>query len=252
MGRATILITDVTRMSGDQVCVAGLDQAGRSVRPVLETRRSHTRADLRLPDGTVVRPRGLLTAPVRVLSRLRRPHLEDLAYQRAGATVARAIAHDEFLKRLDRCCDRTARQVFGNNLQGEPKAYALPDKGDRSLGTVRALVPVFFDFEERDARLKPRITFRTAGDDVTWDFPVVDLAFLGLVECRRKTSALSVIEMAIFRSLCECSAIYVRLGLARPFKGADWPEERCYVQAISIHTEPDYLGGRCWADFYPL
>ncbi len=169
MGRARFLITDVTRMSGDQVCVAGLDPSGRSVRPVLDSRRNHARADLRLQDGTVVRPRGLLTALVKPLSRLRPPHLEDVAYQRASATVGRAISHAQFLQRLEKCCDRGVRYVFGKNLQGEPKAYLLPDRGERSLATVRALAPLFISLEERDGRLKPRVTFRTAGEDVTWE-----------------------------------------------------------------------------------
>jgi hypothetical protein len=175
-----------------------------------------------------------------------------MGYQRASATITRVLGQDEFMQRLERCCDRGVRRVFGRNLQGEPKAYALPDRGDRSLGTARALVPAFVSLAaERDGRLKPRLTFRTAADDATWDFPIVDLAFCGYVESRRSTSSLPAIEMDLNRTLCECAAIYARLGLARPFQGGEWSEERCYVQVIGLHTLPDYLGGRCWADFQP-
>jgi hypothetical protein len=254
VGKTTLLITDVTRMSGEQVCVAALDEAGHSIRPLPEVGGkvfNHLRSDLRLPDGTVIRSRGVLSAAIKPLSRLRRPHLEDVAYQRAGASITGILPHEEFLTRLERCCDRGVREVYGRNLEGEPRAYTLPDRGSRSLGTVRAVVPAFVSLAEREGRLKPRLTFRTTAEDMTWDFPIVDLAFCGYVEARRSSNALAVIEMELNRKWCECAAIYLRVGLTRPYKppGADWPEERCFVQVIAIHTQPDYLAGRCWADF---
>jgi len=43
--------------------------------------------------------------------------------------------------------------------------------------------------------------------------------------------------------------IYLRLGLARPFKKSAADEPRCYLQVTGVHTFPDYLQGKTFADF---
>ena len=69
-----ILITDLTAMGGDRVCIAGVDNAGQTVRPVLwnGVRYSHL-----LRDGkALIRPRAVLRmrlAPKRAAA----PHMED-------------------------------------------------------------------------------------------------------------------------------------------------------------------------------
>lgn len=41
--------------------------------------------------------------------------------------------------------------------------------------------------------------------------------------------------------------VYLRVGLARGWGGE--AERRCHLQINGVYTFPDYLGGRCCADF---
>jgi hypothetical protein len=42
------------------------------------------------------------------------------------------------------------------------------------------------------------------------------------------------------------------LGLTRPFQKSDADQKWCYIQVTGIYTFPDYLEGKCFADFNPL
>ena len=44
----------------------------------------------------------------------------------------------------------------------------------------------------------------------------------------------------------QTTRVYVRIGLARRWER--FPE-RCYLQITGVYSFPDYLGGRCFADF---
>jgi hypothetical protein len=46
--------------------------------------------------------------------------------------------------------------------------------------------------------------------------------------------------------------VYLRIGLARHWHpDHEQPKNRCYLQITGVYTFPDYLGGRCFADFPP-
>jgi len=241
-------------MSGEQVCVAALDEAGHSIRPLPEVGGkglNHLRSDLRLPDGVLIRPKVLVTAKWRRLTRLHPPHVEDVGYEKASISVLGALCQEEFLDRLKKSCDSSVGKIYGKEIEGGPKAYVSAGIGSRSLGTVRPIAPPTVSIFADKGEVQPRLRFETEGDATPWDFRIVDLALLGYARSRHDNEPLSRIESGLNRALKQCQAIYLRLGLARPFKpeDADWPKKRCYVMLIGIHTQPDYLQGRCWADF---
>jgi hypothetical protein len=41
--------------------------------------------------------------------------------------------------------------------------------------------------------------------------------------------------------------VALRIGLAR---GWERHPDRCYLQITGVYTDPDYLSGHCYADFY--
>jgi len=49
--------------------------------------------------------------------------------------------------------------------------------------------------------------------------------------------------LRLLKALRSCDQIALRLGLGREWNGVH------YVQINGIYTEPDYLNGRCFADF---
>jgi len=44
----------------------------------------------------------------------------------------------------------------------------------------------------------------------------------------------------------QATRVYLRIGLARHWKR--FPD-RCFLQITGVYSFPDYLGGRCHADF---
>jgi hypothetical protein len=248
--RACLLITDVTRMREDHVCVAALDERGRSVRPLPGVNVNHRRSDLRTPGGEVVRPRALVEGSFVAPGGLRPPHLEDLVYQKAGLRIPAVLSQQEFTARLKSSCLRGVADLYGSGLRGAPRAYLAGGTGHCSLGTVSPARPPRLRLAAYQGKLRVRLEFETERDDSPWDFPVADLAAFGHIESQLGKLALPKLESTINAGLARSRSVYLRLGLARPFQAGLYSESRCYVQVIGIHTDPDYLAGRCWADFY--
>jgi hypothetical protein len=44
----------------------------------------------------------------------------------------------------------------------------------------------------------------------------------------------------------QSAQVFLRIGLAR---GWEKFPDRCYLQVTGVYSFPDYLGGRCFADF---
>jgi len=248
MGRMRLLITDVTRMKGDGVCVASLDEQGRSVRPIPAAGTNHRRAQLLLPDGEVVKPGALVEADFTPSPLQVAPHLEDMVY-RPPLRMLGLADRAEFTQRVKASCALTLRSLYDAEVHDAPKAHLLEGTGARSLGTVRPSLLLSFGLEERKGTLRPRLRFATREDDGFWDLPIVDLALWGWINQVAATRSLASAQAAIDAILMRGGETYLRIGLARGFSNPDWGEKRCYLQVIGIHTAYDYLGGRCWADF---
>lgn len=51
----------------------------------------------------------------------------------------------------------------------------------------------------------------------------------------------------MLETLRAAERVYLRVGLARGFGDAE--VRRCHLQINGVYAFPDYLGGRCFADF---
>jgi hypothetical protein len=81
-----------------------------------------------------------------------------------------------------------------------------------------------------------------------FQLPVTDLAFRMYLDALVARDGLSPPAAArhVGQRLKTADDVFLRLGLTRP-----WEEhpDRCQLQINGVYTFPDYLDGRCFADF---
>ncbi|MBA3415631.1 MAG: hypothetical protein H0U10_10445 [Chloroflexia bacterium] len=247
--REIVTITDLTRMSGNQVCLAGCLPDGRCIRPLF--RFGHPEEPW-LYQGARAAIRPFAAVELRLIEQPRNlapPHIEDWH-------VDRAYRHRYDLDPIDRhelLRDSAAPSLdgaFGAVIGGERGSWGrwvAAGAGVRSLTTVRArsVHEIAFGPSSRGKR-EYRLGF---ADETGAPFRLMatDLAF----RCRldalvdREGCSFAEASRALLRRLM-AAEVFLRVGLARGW--ARHPE-RCYLQVNGIYSFPDYLGGRCFADF---
>jgi hypothetical protein len=201
------MITDVTRMSGEKVCLAALavDKSIRLHEPAPRERWLHTIGGL--APGDVVK------LDWRPAQRYRRPHAEDGDWSPSTLAKLATLSNDDLLKRLQALALRSVIDAFGRAwiFSGRGNPAFKPDRGSRSLATV----PM------RSVRMYQH------GDGLRADFvdekaewkmvPLEDLALRG--------------QRAVKRF--ECDEAILRVGLGRPFEANGKPPA-CYLQVNHI------------------
>jgi len=201
------MITDVTQMSGDKVCIAGL------------TRRSAIRLSEPTPrQGWLDSIGGLAPGDVvnlnwRPARRYRRPHGEDGTWNPSTLVKTSTLPTENFFERLEAGALRSIVDAFGRpwfySERGNP-AFK-PDRGSRSLATVKVHFATVYGHGDGI-----RVDFRD--DKTTWTMvPVEDLA----LRRRRPPEGLNYSETIL------------RAGLGRPFQANDKPAA-CYLQVNHI------------------
>jgi len=217
---AYLLITDVTRMQGDSVCIAG--QEGRT------SLRLHEPG----PDERWLRsigglaPGDQVSVPVKRPRQVHRPHLEDSDWNPSGLRKGERVPGDELAQRLFRTAVDSVENAFGRpELYSEAGNAAFrPGKGSRSLASLRA----------SSVKLYPygggvRIDFRDS--KTVWRrVPVEDLAVrTHQTRCRACASELPDLLASEF----DCEQAVLRVGLGRRFQ-SDSSRLACWLQVNHV------------------
>lgn len=134
-----IVINHLTRMSGERICVAGIDpRTLKHIRPVTPPDDLMTRRMLRSNGGpfgigAVIEMGALRACPSP-------PETEDHRYATSQASWREDLDGDAYLDLLERVSDTDAATAFGSSLQEiRPSKFAVPaGRGDRSLAVVPA------------------------------------------------------------------------------------------------------------------
>jgi hypothetical protein len=244
MGKEVLVITDLTRMRGDRICLAGYTSDGRCIRPELQYGH-FTESWLYHGNDAAVRPFAAiefeLQRPVPCP-----PHTENWLV-RPGPAVARGQVETRNRRKcLEGTLDTSVASIFGAPIQNEYGRWIAAGEGSRSLGTVR--VRVWDVLHER--KVEDRWDYRLIFTDSTgqrYKLAVTDLAFRYFVDRARKLANGSAYTAAeqVSRMLRATDAVYLRIGLARGWQ--KFPD-RCYLQVNGIYTFPDYLDDQCFAD----
>jgi len=246
MALTPVIITDLTRMGGNRVCIAGVTSDYRTIRPEFE--RGVLTEDW-LFDGAgkiVIRP----FARVR-LDLLKNcpapPQTEDWLVKPDVKHNDGLLNSNERKTLLQKILDPNVATIFGAEIHREPGFFIRENEGNRSLGTVK--VNYLEDVIHRcyDGNWDYRISFYDQAG-VSYRLKVTDLTFRAFVNYLRETQGLECDAIgSMLASKFRKSDVFLRIGLARP----TWEKHPhcCYLQINGIYSFPDYLEGKCFADF---
>ncbi len=127
MPRKTLIITDVTAMSGDNVCIAGYDSSLTCIRPVLSM--GQVQKSFLFKNGQlIVYPSTKISFDfIRPISTP--PHTEDFIFEEGSIRFEGRITEREWKDLLHRTSYQTFRELF-------------PLLDDRSVHLVQRVLPL--------------------------------------------------------------------------------------------------------------
>lgn len=233
-----VVITDLSRMEGDRVCIFGIDEERRPIRPVISY-RGIRESDLFDEEGNqIIKP--FAEVEFDFLHPLPKPpHTEDWEINTIyKPRLIKNLSEDERKVFLEEVLDGSVKEIFGAVIH--ENRYINPWEGERSLGTVKVkeVLDVNYSMKE-EGKYKYRLKFLDVAGDA-YDLPVTDCAFRRYCDHERiqNQKSMGLIGAELQRRFNQ-SKVYLRVGLARPF-----PEKyyRCYLQISGLYTFPDYKG----------
>jgi hypothetical protein len=242
--KKVLLITDITRMWSNRVCVAGINSDGNSIRPIFDG--SHiTENWLYTDEQLTIYP--FSRVAFRFLKhRPDNPHSEDWIIDPDFKHKVDTASQGERRRLLRKFSDKNVASIFGAEIQHNPGSYIREGEGNRSLGTIKATV-VDFSYGINFNRWDYRITFVDQADQV-YSLKVTDLSFRYYCDFMRDKEKIGAdkISKQLKRHMGS-NLTFLRIGLARP----NWDQypHCCFLQITGVYTFPDYLDGRCFADF---
>ncbi len=242
----TIVITDLTQMpTADGVCIAGIDQHNKCIRPVLPTgvRRRH----LYIGDKLAIRPRAKVTFDLHKVP-IKLPHIENLGFDPKSVVYDGSCTDTEWEKVLRDSSFNAVDDIYDGLLQEH--RWVKPGANTRSIGTLSQVHITAVKLPMWSEKLKYRLSFRDNTGFLYNDVPISDLAFreLSFAEVKKRNRPPATVAQEITSLLTSADRLYLRIGLAREFPRGDGTF-RCWTQVTGIYAFPDYLGGKSFADF---
>jgi len=228
MPRKTLIITDVTAMSGDNVCIAGYDDSLICIRPVLS--RGQIRKRHLFKDGDLIIFPGAKVAFILSSGISQPPHVEDIIFEETSIeSMGRAT-----VKEWKDVLKQTALQSIVELFPHIEERCVPPGSAGSSIGTIMpAEIPTLnCDYYKEPPR--PKMRFIDQGGNVKNNVPITDLSFRSLFDfylAKYKGDCEKTVKL--LNNKLEDHDIYLRLGLSRSFRGC------CWLQVNGIHTFPD-------------
>ena len=241
--RKTLTITDVTEMRGDEVCIAGIDEVGFCVRPILP---GGVRLHHLYHRGAAVVVPGRKVGFELFGTQVDPPHIEDKRFLPSSIVDKGLCTPSEWEDVLAASCSTDLSEMFdGHVVNGR---YVPPGTKTHSLGTVGGIKVEYVRVFDDPDRRRYRMSFQDASGARYVDRPVNDLTFRAMMSRSLDVIGDTVeVEESLMEALRPVSRIYLRLGLTRP-----WGDpEACWTQVTGVYTFPDYLEGSTFADFIP-
>ncbi|MBN1427374.1 MAG: hypothetical protein JXB07_03255 [Anaerolineae bacterium] len=245
--KTQLAITDLTRMQRGCVCIAGYDKEGRCIRPVLPP-PGITEASLYADERPIVFPFAVVECDL-LFPISQPPHTEDHIYVPSSLAFVRWVKDDKRERLLGMALFESVEAIFEQEIHDDWGFYVMDGTGPRSIGAVipERIVGVKYEMDTSgkwDYRLQfvdgRGRSYRLKITDLTWHYYCNSLR-----DGNHKPAQIAAGLTGMLRS-CK---VYVRIGLARGW--AEHPE-RCHLQVNAIHTFPDYLDGKTFADLRTL
>ena len=241
--RELLAITDVTLMSGDTVCIAGVTENLECIRPVIDGGVGVW--NLYKSGKPVIYPGAKVWMNLSTTD-IVPPHIEDRTLELSSVEHKDDFEPRHWEELLFMTSHQSVQEIFDGKLN---KRRVAPNTDTRSLGTIKNATIHDLRAESNHKRVALRLDFEDESGEVYTRFPVNDLAVRGLFD---QLSGQGLNRQAASRNMLEriqdADRVYLRLGLTRPVVIGGY-EKACWVQVTGVYTFPDYLGGKTWADF---
>ena len=242
--RKKLVITDLTQMpDGNAVCVVGIDEQGKTIRPIHE--KGFLKNYLFGWFRVRIFPRAIVEFDF-IEERPQPPHVEDTVFNPKHIKLRGKTDDVGWERTLLTTSYNTMDKIYDGNLQYG--RWVSPGADTRSIATLIGSTEHFFIIEQGRA-FKPRMRFMDATGD-EFNLPVNDLAIRELCFSKVIKQGESVADVAVGlnKVINAVQKIYLRIGLARPYKAEGAGAAHCYAQITGIYTFPDYLKGKTFAN----
>lgn len=217
MNKFEVLITDVTHMSGDRLCIAGWDMKEKKlVRPLLEGRRAWI-ASHKIVTGNIVNFTKIPGVPNSFF-----PHKTEDALVTAEYEVQ------------DKYDDEQIHNILKDSLTDNPanyfqfevdKQYTLSNTDCPSLGGVKILAKGVEFYKKNRPNKSPQLRGKFSADGGSYNFPVTSVLM------REMDDKKGVVELN--NLVRKYKSLHLRLGLARPWDTSG-QEKKCYCQLNNV------------------
>lgn len=232
MLKKTLIITDVTRMSDDNVCIAGYDDSLTCIRPVL-SRGQLKKKHLFCADKLIIFPGAKIVFNFGA-GVSQPPHIEDIIFEEASIESRGRVIARQWREFLTRTTARNVDELFTNIEE----RCVPPGSAGPSIGTIMPAEALTLSCDYYKDPPRPKMKFVDQSGIVKTNVPITDLAFRSLFD----------FYLEKYKGDCEKTVkllnneftdhdIYLRLGLSRSFRGC------CWLQVNGIHTFPDLYHG---------
>jgi hypothetical protein len=222
-GRRHFLVTEVTRMSRPEVCVAAIDLQRLTLVRLLQWNHRNWPKELAvqgLEPGRIVRQR---IRPVQDHHGF--PHETEDTQLSDPFEMLDLVAETELFAYLAPMVDGSIDDMFSGNV--EEGRYVEDETHCRSLGSI--LVPAATTDIGLDGFGKMRLSFRE-NSGVAYTLPITDLRVAD-----DEDSGFTATRARIARTRKKGADLLLRVGLARGFDAdGKWNPKRCYVQVNGI------------------
>ena len=244
--KTSITITELTRMYQGRVCVAGYDEQGKCIRPVLPP-PGISEQSLCVNGRPQVYPFAVveynLTTPTP-----QPPHVEDYRYDPRSVRFIRVLKGSEREAILQKTLFPSVAAIFEQEVHSDMGFYVMDGQGPRSLGTIKpARISKVIYAPEQDGAWDYRLLFTDAAGSI-YRLKIVDLTWHYYCDRQRGDNCEPRQIADMLTGVLRAHTVFLRIGLSRGW--SKFPD-RCYLQITGIHTFPDYLEGKTFADLAP-
>lgn len=224
----SIIITDLTRMRGDRVCIFGYDGDLNPIRPSL--RGGIHEQHLYIDGDLLIRPSAHIQFSF--TNRISNPpHIEDYYINRNYKPVfKRFFSPIEMKILLEKTLSNSVSEIFGAEVH--ENRYINPGEGKRSLGTIQPENIHFVRIGQYDnGNPLYRMEF-TDSTGTIFNFPITDCAFRNYCnQIYHKEKDYYNTNRSIQENLSDKN-IFLRLGITRAF------ENKLWIQISAIYAYP--------------
>ncbi|GAB6056509.1 hypothetical protein JCM15415_18250 [Methanobacterium movens] len=229
LGSQTLIITDLSRMKDDRVCICGVDSQGTTIRPVLPYGvRERNLVDKK--GRPIIKPFAVVNFEL-LKAKPQAPHSEDVRWDLIREPkFIRKLSLEERKELMDELAFNRVQEIFSAPIL---ENRFIKEDAIRSIGTLKPEEIIELIYENNYGESKYRMVFGD-NDYETFNLPVTDLAFRDYFNKKLENGYSSGYIADELLDKFEKNDSFLRLGLTRKFKDVYW------IQITGAYTFPYY------------